>query len=125
MSGIAGDLFTIDHEPTATEPGAIVITITLRTGPGATRISGRAGVGLQVQLAAPPGSTRADESCAALLATTLGVERSAVELVGGGGKRDKQFRAKVAGFDDVRRRLDAALGEAATINSGVGGRRNR
>jgi uncharacterized protein YggU (UPF0235/DUF167 family) len=125
MSGIAGDLFTIDTDATTEELTVIEIVIQLRAGAGATRISGRAGSGLQVQLAAPPASQRANESSAALLATTLGIERASVELTAGERLREKHFRAKVTDLDDVRRRLDAALLEAATLNSGVGGRRNR
>jgi uncharacterized protein YggU (UPF0235/DUF167 family) len=125
MTHATGDLFTVEPGAPAEGPWVIALTFQLRAGAGVTRFGGRAGNGLLVQIAAPASSPRANESVAALLATTLGIERGAVELVGGAGGREKHYRATVADLDDVRRRLDLAIDEAATINSGVGGRRSR
>ena len=125
MTRAAGDLFTVEPGAPVEGPWVITLSFQLRAGAGATRIGGRAGGGLLVQIAAPASSPRANESVAALVATTLGIEPGAVELVGGAGGREKRYRATVTDLDDVRRRLDLAIDEAATINSGVGGRRSR
>jgi uncharacterized protein YggU (UPF0235/DUF167 family) len=124
MSGIAGDLFTVDSDASTDDLAVIEIVLSLRSEAGATKVAGRAGAGLQVQCAAPAASGRANESCTALLATTLGIEPSAVELTAGAGGRQKHFRAKVSDLAEVRRKLDAALEEAAMANVAKG-RRSR
>jgi uncharacterized protein YggU (UPF0235/DUF167 family) len=125
MTNVAGDLFTIESDGGDGAPKVIAVAMRARAGAGATRISGRVGAGLLVQLAAPPASPRANESLAGLLATTLGIDAGAVELAAGAGGREKRYRATVTDLDDVRRRLDLALDEAATVNSGVRSRRSR
>ena len=124
MSGIAGDLFSLDRDASTDDLFVIEILVSLRAEAGTTKIAGRAGAGLQIQCAAPASSQRANHSCAALLATTLGIETSAVQLSSGEGARQKHFRATVTDLDDVRRKLDAALEEAAMANVAKG-RRSR
>ncbi|HWD24679.1 MAG TPA: DUF167 domain-containing protein [Acidimicrobiales bacterium] len=124
MSGIAGDLFTLDRDASNEDHSVIEILVSLRAEAGATKIAGRAGAGLQIQCAAPAASERANESCTALLATTLGIELTAVTLTTGQTGRQKHFRAEVTDLDDVRRKLDAALEEAAMANVAKG-RRSR
>jgi uncharacterized protein YggU (UPF0235/DUF167 family) len=124
MSGIAGDLFTVIAADSTEELQSIDVTFTLRTEAGTTKVSGRAGSRLQVQCAAPPGSPRANASCVALLATTLGIEPGAVVLIAGEKGREKHLRAKVTDLDDVRRKIDVAIEEAAMANVAKG-RRSR
>src|SRR5713101_3581817 len=124
MSGIAGDLFTVDRDASSDDLCVIELGVSLRSEAGATKVAGRAGTDLQVQCAAPASSTRANEACAALLATTLGVERAAVEMTAGETGRRKRFRAKVVDLAEVRRKIDAALEDASRANVAQG-RRSR
>jgi len=64
---------------------------------------------------------RSNTECADLVAETLGVEGSSVELSGGEKLREKRFRVTGVDIDDARRRLDIAIGEAM----GTGRRRGR
>jgi uncharacterized protein YggU (UPF0235/DUF167 family) len=116
MSGIAGDLFTIDTEHSTDELWRIIFVLSVRSGAGATKVTGRAGHALGVQIAAPAGSPRANESSRKLLAATLGVGEDVVEIVGGAGGREKRFAVTVADLDDVRLKIDVALEEAAASN---------
>ena len=73
-----------------------------------TRIAGRYGDGIRVQVAAPPEKGKANQAVIALLAEALGVPAASIELVSGHAQPRKVFRissldpqalqAKLAGF---------------------------
>ncbi len=125
MSGISGDLFSINSEASNKDVFALEFTLRIRSGPGATRFTGRSGGALGVQLAAPPQSERGNEECRALLASALGVKEEGVTLLRGGEGKVKVFGVNVTDLDAVRRSIAAALEEAATLNSAPGTRRTR
>jgi uncharacterized protein (TIGR00251 family) len=84
----------------------------LRVSPGASRseIVGRHGEAWKVRVAAPPESGKANDALVALLASTLGVSRSGVEIVSGHGSRDKTVVVSGLEGNDVDARLAAPAG---------------
>ncbi len=85
--------------------------LAVKVVPGAsrTRIAGRYGEGIKVQVAAAPEKGKANAAVVALLAETLGVREACVALVSGQTQPRKVFR--IEGLDDVElnRRLSAML----------------
>ena len=113
------DLFEIVDEKT------VVVRLNVHPGAGRTAVVGRHGDALKVKVAAAPERGRANDACVALVAGLLGRPEGDVELTGGAASRLK--RLKVAGVeaDEVRRRLELALQDAAAGPSGNSpGRRN-
>lgn len=95
----ATDLFDL------TSDGIPILRLHVQPGAGRSAITGRHGTALKVRVAAPPEGGRANQACLELLARELGVEKGAVELVGGQTSRAK--RVKVNGVDGDE--LDARL----------------
>jgi uncharacterized protein YggU (UPF0235/DUF167 family) len=112
MSGIAGDLFEIEATKEK-EPPAIVLRLRLRAGAGATKIVGRDGNAIAVQLAVPHVAPRATAECVTLIAETLGVDETAVELIAGEKMRERRFRVVGVDGDAARLKIDAALAGAS------------
>jgi hypothetical protein len=81
----------------------------LRVSPGArrTEVVGPHGEGWKVRVSAPPESGKANEAVRDLLAETLGVPRSATEIVSGAASRDKVVAVRGLTTDEVERRLAA------------------
>jgi uncharacterized protein (TIGR00251 family) len=67
------------------------IRLRLRVSPGASRseVVGRHGDAWKVRVGAPPESGKANDALVDLIATTLEIPRSSVELVAGRRSRDK------------------------------------
>lgn len=86
----------------------IVVRVHVQPGAGRTAVVGRHGDALKVRVAAAPEGGRANEAVAELLATTLGVPKSAVGLVSGATSRSKRFRVGPIELDVVRRLLLSA-----------------
>jgi uncharacterized protein (TIGR00251 family) len=84
----------------------------LRVSPGASRseIVGRHGEAWKARVTAPPESGKANDALVELLASTLGVSRSGVEIVAGHGSRDKTVVVRGLDGDDVDARLAAPAG---------------
>jgi uncharacterized protein len=61
---------------------------------------------LTVRVTAPPVDGAANAAVGALLATALGVKRTAVEIVHGAGGRDKLVRVAGLTPGEIRRRLE-------------------
>ena len=93
----------------AEDGGAVVLRLHVQPGAGRTALTGRHGDALKVKVAVPPERGRANEACVALIATTLGVASTQVELVSGPSSRSKRVRVTGVEPDDVRRLLAAAL----------------
>ncbi|MGI8684344.1 MAG: DUF167 domain-containing protein [Acidimicrobiales bacterium] len=89
--------------------GAVVLRLHVQPGAGRTAIVGRHGDALKVKVAVPPEKGRANEACVALVASTLGVAKGAVELVSGPASRTKRVRITGVEVDEVRRLLGVAL----------------
>ncbi len=92
------------------ETADVVLQVHVQPGAGRSAIVGRHGTALKVRVAAPPEQGRANEATGALLADTFGVKASAVELVGGGTSRSKQFRLRGVEPEEFRRQLERAVG---------------
>jgi uncharacterized protein (TIGR00251 family) len=80
----------------------------IRVSPGArtTEVVGRQGEAWKVRVAAPPERGRANDALLKLLAETLGVPRTELELVAGGAGRDKIVELRGLGADEADRRLE-------------------
>lgn len=72
--------------------GAIIVTIHVIANASRTQADGLHDGALRVRLHAPPVDGKANEALATWLAATLGLRRSAVELVHGQTARRKQVR---------------------------------
>jgi uncharacterized protein (TIGR00251 family) len=84
--------------------------IRLRVTPGArsAAVVGRHGDAWKVRVASPAEKGRANAAVVRLLAETLGLPRSSVELVSGHGGREKIVELTGVGLDETERRLAAA-----------------
>jgi uncharacterized protein (TIGR00251 family) len=92
--------------------GAVLLRLHVQPGAGRSAVVGRHGDALKVRVAAPPTGGRANDAVLALVAETLGVKGSDVELVGGGSSRSKRVRVKGVEADEVRKHLERAIGNA-------------
>jgi uncharacterized protein (TIGR00251 family) len=111
----SSDLYDVERD-------AVVLRVHVQPGAGRSAVVGRHGTSLKVRVAAPPVDGRANVAAAALVATTLGVKESDVELVSGQRSRLKRFRVAGVEAEDVEFRLRQALAEA---DSRVGEPRHR
>jgi uncharacterized protein (TIGR00251 family) len=84
--------------------------VRLRVSPGArsAAIVGRHGDGWKVRVTPPAAGGRANEAVLKLLAETVGLSRSSVDLVSGHGAREKIVELTGVGPDEMERRLAAA-----------------
>src|SRR5256885_1609477 len=112
------DLYDVSGED------AVVLRLHVQPGAGRTAVVGRHGDALKVRVAAPPEGGRANQAVLELVAETLGVKATQVELAGGGASRSK--RGKVSGGDpgDVHRLLSEAM-LAAGASPGGNARQSR
>jgi uncharacterized protein len=109
MAGaLSGDYLDVDGD------GNLILRLWVLPGAGRSAVVGRHGDALKVKVGAPPTQGRANEACVALLATSLGVAASAVELVGGAASRAKRLLVRGVEPDDARRLL------AALADDGLG-----
>lgn len=88
--------------------GTVVLRLHVQPGARRSAVVGRHGDAVKVAVAAPPDRGRANEAVLELMAATLGVGRSAVELVAGTTSRSKRVAVVGVGPEAVR----AALGNA-------------
>ena len=92
--------------------GTVLLRLHVQPGAGRSAIVGRHGDALKVRVAAPPSGGRANDAVLQLLASTLGVKGADVVLVGGASSRTKRVRIKGVEEDDLKRLLEAAVGNA-------------
>jgi uncharacterized protein (TIGR00251 family) len=90
----------------------VVLRLHVHPGAGRTAVVGRHGDALKVKVGAPPADGRANAACLALVADTLGIPVSQVELASGAASRSKRVRIKGVAADDLRRVLELAVGNA-------------
>ena len=90
------------------------IRLRLRVSPRAVnaQIVGRHGDAWKVRVASAPERGKANQAVLALLAETLQVPRTHVELVGGQSARDKLVAVQGLSEIEVERRLEAAVVES-------------
>jgi uncharacterized protein (TIGR00251 family) len=89
-----------------------ILRVQVQPGAGRTSVVGRHGDALKLKVAAPPEQGRANEACAALLASLLGVDGSNVTLSAGAQSRSKRFRVEGIERDELVHRLEIALEDA-------------
>jgi uncharacterized protein len=97
----------------------IVLRLHVQPGAGRTAVVGRHGDALKVKVAAPPAGGRANAAVVTLVAETLGVAESNLELTGGAASRSKRVRVKGVAVEDVRRALQLAI-EQGNAGGGPG-----
>ena len=100
---VTEDVFDVEGD------GSVVLRLHVQPGAVRTAVVGRHGDALKVRVAAPPERGRANDACVALVAATLGVAPTSVELVSGASSRAKRVRATGVEADDVRRLLAAEV----------------
>ena len=101
--------FVTDEVFDVEESGAVVLRLHVHAGAGRTAVMGRHGDALKVKVAVPPEKGRANDACVDLVAATLGVPKTQIELVSGPASRSKRVRVTGVEADEVRRLLAAAL----------------
>jgi uncharacterized protein len=86
--------------------------VRIRVSPGAARsgVVGRHGSGWKVRVAAAPERGKANEALIDLLADTLDIPRTDVQLVGGASSRDKTIVVRGVDAAQTEARLAAAAG---------------
>jgi uncharacterized protein (TIGR00251 family) len=92
--------------------GTVLLRLHVQPGAGRSAVVGRHGDALKVRVAAPPEGGRANDAVLGLLAETLGVKPAELELVGGASSRSKRVRIKGVEPEDVKKRLENAVGNA-------------
>ncbi len=86
--------------------GSVTLTLHIQPGAKSTQSAGLHGEALKLRLAAPPVDGKANACLIAFLAETLGVTKSAVELVSGLSSRQKRVRVSglsAAGMETLRK----------------------
>jgi uncharacterized protein len=91
------------------------IRLRLRVSPGAARshVVGRYGDAWKVRIGAPPENGKANEALVELLAQTLDVPRSSIEIAGGHASRDKTIVVRGLSEAEVDARLASFAGAVA------------
>jgi uncharacterized protein (TIGR00251 family) len=92
--------------------GTVLVRLHVQPGAGRSAVVGRHGDALKVRVASPPTGGRANEAVLELLAGALGVKATELELVSGASSRSKRVRVSGVEPDDVRKRLENAIGNA-------------
>ena len=90
----------------------VVVRVHVHPGAGRTAVVGTHGDALKLKVAAPPADGRANEACADLLASTLGLKASQVTLESGDKSRTKRFAVTGIEAGEVARLLSEALAGA-------------
>jgi uncharacterized protein (TIGR00251 family) len=95
----------------ALEPREGAVALPVKAQPGAKRnaIVGVHAGALKVAVTVAPEQGKANQAIAALLAQTLGLKKSDVELIAGQTSRTKKFVVRGVSIDELRTRLAKAL----------------
>jgi uncharacterized protein len=97
--------------------GSPVTRLRLRVSPGASRseVVGRYGDGWKVRVAARPEHGKANAAVLELVAQTLGMPKTSIDLVSGAGSRDKVLAVQGMDATSVEQLLAAATGAVAEL----------
>lgn len=109
---VIDDLFDVADD------GSVVLRLHVQPGAGRTAMVSRHGDAVKVRVAAPPEHGRANDACVALVASTFGIPKAQVEVVGGPASREKRLRLTGVESDEVRRLLASALSIPAESGRG-------
>lgn len=101
-------------ETIALEPrdGAVVLPVKAQPGAKRNAVVGVHAGALKVAVTVAPEQGKANQAIAALLAETLALKKSDVELIAGQTSRTKKFLVRGIAIDDLRARLGEALGDS-------------
>ena len=97
--------------------GTVLLRLHVQPGAGRSAVVGRHGDAVKLRVAAPPTGGRANDAVLELLAESLGVKAGDLELVGGASSRSKRVRVTGLEADDVRKRLENAIGNAGPTSA--------
>src|SRR5712692_589252 len=100
------DLFDVAATADGDDPPDLVLRLHVHPGAGRTAVVGRHGDALKVKVGAPPADGRANVACLALVAETLGIPTSRVELTSGASSRSKRVRILGVTADELRHALE-------------------
>ena len=89
--------------------GCVLVRVRVRPRASANSVAGAHAGALKILVTAPPERGKANRAARDLLAERLGLPRSSLEIVRGGGSRDKLFVIKGLRSVEVRRRLERDL----------------
>jgi uncharacterized protein len=89
-------------------PAGIEFDVKVVPGASRTRLAGMLGPALKLAVAAPPEDGKANQAVCALLAESLGVSKSAVQIVAGQSQPRKRVRVTGLTADALRARLAGA-----------------
>lgn len=89
-----------------------LVKVAARPGAGRDGVLGVQGDALRLGVSAPPEKGKANKAFVELVAATVGVRKSAVELVSGETSREKMFRVSGCSAASVRAALARALDDA-------------
>jgi uncharacterized protein len=104
------------HDDLYTDDGdGLVLSVHVSPGAGRTEVVGRHGSALKVKVAAPPTGGRANDAVVELLARTLGLKPTQVELVSGASSRSKRVRLRGVEGAVLEAALDPLLEGGGTI----------
>ena len=92
----------------STDADGVVLAIRVKPRARSTRILGERDGRLQISVTAPPVDGRANAAVGRLLAKTLGVGITRIQVVGGERSRDKLIRIAGAEARELRERLARA-----------------
>lgn len=95
---------------------AVRIAVRVQPRAGRTRVAGRRGDRLQLQVTAPPVEGAANAAVVELIAEWLGVPRRTVAIVQGQSGRDKLVEVASGDPPGLARRIEAAL--AGCVDTG-------
>jgi uncharacterized protein (TIGR00251 family) len=97
--------------------GTVLLRLHVQPGAGRSAVVGRHGDALKLRIAAPPTGGRANDAVLELLGATLGLKPADLELVSGASSRSKRVRVTGLEADDVRKRLENAIGNAGPASA--------
>jgi uncharacterized protein (TIGR00251 family) len=92
-------------------PKGIIINVWVQPRAARNLIVGRHGDALKVKLTAPPVDNAANKACVQLLAKSLKVPKSAIEIVSGHMNRRKRLLVKISEEDNhaTRKKIERKL----------------
>ena len=95
------------NETAAASSGGTTIRVRVQPKASSNQILGFREDVLRLRVTAPPEDGKANAAVVRLLAQTLGISRSDLEVVRGHSSRDKFIRVTSLSAPEVRRRLDS------------------
>jgi len=103
---------TLDHFDLESHASGVLLPVRAHAGARRNAIDGLHGGMLKVSVTQAPEKGKANKAIAALLAASLGLRKSQVELAAGGTSPQKRFLIAGESIESLREKLQAALTSA-------------